>query len=89
MNANDLDRSLNEWFDVVEPRTVPTQILDKVFAVTRRTGQRRGMAGRLAGALRLDQSLTGRERMNRIILSVGGIAAALVLACGLILLQFS
>jgi hypothetical protein len=80
MNADRLDRSLNEWFDAVEPRNVPQQILTNVFAVTRRTGQRRGMAGLLARALRLDQSLTGRERMNRMILSVGGVAAALVIA---------
>jgi hypothetical protein len=80
MNGNDLDRSLNEWFDAVEPRNEPRQILTNVFAVTRRTGQRRGMAGRLARALRLDQPLTGRDRMNRMILSVGGVAAVLVIA---------
>ena len=80
MNRTDPIRELDEWFDTVEPQHVPPHILDKVFAVTRRTGQRRGLMGLLAGTLRLDQSLTGRERMNRIILAAGGVAAALVVA---------
>jgi hypothetical protein len=81
MNSNEPPiRELNEWFDTVEPQHVPPQILDKVFAVTRRTGQRRGLVGLVAGTLRLDPSLTGRERMNRMILAVGGVAAALVIA---------
>jgi hypothetical protein len=80
MRANDPDRSLQDWFEAVEPRTVPTQILEKVFAVTRRSGQRRGWAGRLGGALGFDQSLTGRGRMNRLLLSLGGVATAAVVA---------
>ena len=80
MTANDPDRSLHDWLEAVEPRTVPTRILQNVFAVTRRTGQRRGLAGHLAVILGFDQSLVGRGRMNRLLLSLGGVAAAAVVA---------
>jgi hypothetical protein len=79
MSDKDLDRNLPDWLDAMEPRTVPTQILDKVFAVTRRTDQRRGLADRIAGRLGLDQSLRRRSPMNRMLLAVGGVAALVAL----------
>src|SRR5687768_10073752 len=73
MNSNDLDRNLNEWFDAVEPRNEPQQILTNVFAVTRRTGQRRGIAGRLATILPLERVLNATfEGMRKRRQHVGG-----------------
>lgn len=79
MTANDLDRSLQDWFDAVEPRTVPQEILSSVFTVTRRVGQRRGLLGQLkqiggVGAL--------GERMNRFVLVAGGTTALAVAVIG-------
>ncbi len=80
MSVNDVDRILNDWLEAMEPRNAPSKILENVFAVTRRTGQRRGFAGRVEAWLGIAQPTTRRETMNRLILAVGGVAAALVIA---------
>jgi Tol biopolymer transport system component len=48
MNASQLDRRLDIWFDAVDPRTAPPAFLDEVLTVTRRTRQRRGVVGQIA-----------------------------------------
>ena len=56
------DRRWQEWVNTVEPRTTPPDILEKVFAVTRRSGQRRGLAGWLEGVLGTAQPTSRRHR---------------------------
>jgi Tol biopolymer transport system component len=50
MSSNDLDRQLVGWFARAGVEHVPDGLLDDVYAVTRRSGQRRGPLGRLVTA---------------------------------------
>ena len=50
MSSNDLDRQLVGWFASAGVEHVPDGLLDEVYAVTRRSGQRRGPLGRLVTA---------------------------------------
>ena len=50
MSSNDLDRQLVGWFASAGVEHVPDGLLDDVYAVTRRSGQRRGPLGRLVTA---------------------------------------
>ena len=50
MSSNDLDRQLVGWFATAGVEHVPDGLLDDVYAVTRRSGQRRGSLGRLVMA---------------------------------------
>lgn len=87
MNTNDLDRSLNAWFDAVEPRSVPTQVLPSVFAVTQRIGQRRALGTRIAAAMhvgRLEDSAA--QRTPRLMLAVAAAGAVFIGAMGIALL---
>jgi hypothetical protein len=80
MNINDIDRNLNAWFDAVEPRTPPAEILPNVFAVTRRVGQRRGLRARLLAAVhvgRLDDSAA--QRTQRLMLAVASVASVMLI----------
>jgi len=51
MSTSDVQRNLEAWLATAEARREPSDLLDSVFAVTRRTGQRRGLLGRFATAL--------------------------------------
>lgn len=51
MKGIDVERTLQAWFDAVEPQSEPAELLSAVFAVTARAGQRRGLLARLATAL--------------------------------------
>jgi hypothetical protein len=86
MNTNDLDRSLNAWFDAVEPRGAPAEVLPNVFAVTRRLGQRRGLRARMAAAMHVGplEGASAAGRVHRMALATIGVAAAgLVAVVGL------
>lgn len=90
MNANEIDRHLDIWFDVVEPRSAPADVLPGVFAVTRTTHQRHGLAGRFATLAaerrmpaRVESSLSFRLLVVLLallvtIISVAGAAGALL-----------
>ena len=52
MTTTDLDRLLAGWMEQAEPVSEPATLLPSVFAVTRTTGQRRGVMGRVAAELR-------------------------------------
>lgn len=51
MSTTDIDRDLQAWFEAAEPQSAPASLLPNVFSVTRQTGQRRGLRGRLSVAL--------------------------------------
>ena len=75
MNRLDPDVALTEWFDKVEPSSVPPGILESALAVTRRSDQRRGMSGRVAAMLAGDVPQgTGIRAANRRLLAATGFA---------------
>lgn len=78
MNRSDPDLALTEWFDSMEPRSTPPEILDKALAVTRRSGQRRGLAGLVAALVASDLPSTRTGSINRLALATGGIAVVVV-----------
>jgi hypothetical protein len=78
MNRIDPEHALKEWLHTVEPRDVPPGILEKAFAVTRRSGQRRGMAGLINAFFTSDLPLTRTNVMNRLFLPAAGIAAVVL-----------
>lgn len=50
MRNQDLDQTLNAWFDDVEPRSAPPQLVGGVLETTRRTAQRRRATARWSAA---------------------------------------
>jgi hypothetical protein len=74
MNYHDPEARLAAWFELVEPKSAPEEILDNVLAVTRTADQRRGLMGRLRSAV------AGDLRSHRALAVASGAALVIVLA---------
>jgi len=84
VSSADFDRRLNDWFDAVEPRSLPPDLLAPVFSQVARTRQQRGTRHLFAAAIEL-----ARRPMTQISWGLGLLIITALLIVALIAVSFA